>query len=198
MEKNKLRSIEEKLNTISEGVAQEINELQVKMAMAMETERASAGASKQAQEEEDSEAYVKALAEQRAAGETAKMYKSKIDMVATKPLITKEEYQELKQEIIDSLDEVVAQSYKKLIPILTQLETLRNDLAENLNGGNEMLHRVQRDFLKEPKARKYITESGTEGIHIGPDDNYRSEGPMDILTYILKHSEITNLRAKGE
>ncbi|MFH5834521.1 hypothetical protein ACHAL6_00415 [Proteiniclasticum sp. C24MP] len=193
-----LKALDQKLNELQAIKDKELSTLQAKLDVTEETIRTTTEAINKARADADEETFMKASKERESAQEIARMYQDKMKKVEAKPLVNESEYLELKKEIIDSLDNVVRESYKKLLPVIAEIENLKDNLYSDLNNGNEMLHRLQRDIFREPKVKTYPTPEGMTGTMVRADDTYRNTGSMGILNLILEKKDAILKESKGE
>ena len=198
MSKVTLKTLEEKLNSIELEASREMNDIRGKLEVIEETSRTTTQALNKAREDGDEEAFLKASSEQKSANEIARMYQDKMKKIASRRLITKEEYLELKRSIIQCLDEVVAEGYQKMLPLMTELKALKEELYSDLNKGNMMLNKVQRELYKEPEVREEVLPDGRIGRAVGTTDKYYSNGPVDEINRMLINHDNIIKRAKGE
>lgn len=198
MSKVTLKTLEEKLNSIELEANREMNDIRGKLEVIDETIRTTTQALNKAREDGDEEAFLKASSEQKSANEIARMYQDKMKKIASRRLITKEEYLELKRSIIQCLDEVVAEGYQKMLPLMAELKALKEQLCSDLNNGNMMLNKVQRELYKEPEVREEVLPDGRIGRNVSVTDKYYSNGPVDeINSMLINHDRIIE-KVKGD
>lgn len=198
MSKVTLKTLEEKLNSIELEANGEMNDIRGKLEVVEETIRTATQAINKAREDGDEEAFLKASSEQKSANEIARMYQDKMKKIASRRLITKEEYLELKRSVTHCLDEVVAEGYQKMLPLMAELKALKEQLYSDLNKGNMMLNKVQRELYKEPEVREEVLPDGRIGRTVGITDTYRSFGPAEEISRMLINHDRIIARVKGD
>lgn len=176
----KLDAIQTQLEDILTKAKNEIDDMEQSIRSANENEAQAAETLLQAREAGDPAAYAKSAADNRTAKDVAEMYSGKIEAIKTKPLITEKEYKGIKEDILKEIQAHSAKTKTKAKELILQLEELRDDLGQEAQKSNGLLHQLQREIYREPKIKE---EGGFKMATM--DDTYNNDKVLGALNNVV-------------
>lgn len=176
----KLAAIEAQLEEIRSEAQREIEEMRQRIRTAEDNALQSAEALLHARESGDPEMYARAAADNRTAKDIAEMYAKKIEQTETKSLISEKEYKGIKEDILKEIQAHSAKTKTKAKELILQLEELRDDLGQEAQKSNGLLHQLQREIYREPKIKE---EGGFKMATM--DDTYNNDKVLGALNNVV-------------
>lgn len=96
------------------------------------------------------EEYHKQQEEVRLNTDALQMYGSKLSELDKEPWITKEEFEGFYNSICEYLQAIVEEDRKSLAELAKQMIEIRERESQEIKEGNELIEKLQKDFLKDP------------------------------------------------
>lgn len=96
------------------------------------------------------EDYHKAQEEARMNHDAIQMYAAKLEELKKEPVITKEKFNELREDIAGYLGEIVAKDKESLREIVKEMLDIKESEGDILDEGNALIEHIQKDLLKDP------------------------------------------------
>lgn len=96
------------------------------------------------------EDYHKAQEEARMNHDAIQMYAAKLEELKKEPVITKEKFNELREDIAGYLGEIVAKDKESLRDIVREMLEIKESEGDILEEGNALIEHIQKDLLKDP------------------------------------------------
>lgn len=169
MEKRTLEAIEAELNNAVNQRTKAAADLNNHIAIARAAASKAMGHLSAAQEAGEPKEYAIAADEHRAAQDVLNMYTDKLTALESEPPLNYTEYKETKKKILDHLEKVTEKNRLELMDVMKRMEAIRDDMNIELNQGNGLLQRLQREIMQVSRSTNYI------------DDEFKK---LDILFYI--------------
>lgn len=126
--------------------------------------------------------YAKAQEKLRNAQDTVESYLDKVEGVKDGPYITKEQYAEYSKSIKDQLDQLNHDKKVRAGELLKELLEIREEVTPVLKKGQEMLHKLQHEILKD-KAENVLA-NGDKFHSEALEDKYNDYTLIKWLEYI--------------
>lgn len=104
----------------------------------------------------DERAYHKASDSIRVANDAIEMYRTKLDELATKPLVTEREYRDSIEAVMTELDCVVAQARCDILPLVEQLNEINDAMLDAISYGDAILYDLQRKVFKDTHSERDV------------------------------------------
>lgn len=96
------------------------------------------------------EDYHKAQEEARLNHDAIQMYAAKLEELKKEPVITKEKFNELREDIAGYLGEIVEKDKESLREIVKEMLEIKDSEGAILEEGNALIEHLQKDLLKDP------------------------------------------------
>lgn len=162
MENKKLQELATKIREMLEEHEREKTEAEDKIRAARQMLREANEVSSESFSKTDVEGYHRAQDAAREAKDTAEMYQKRIEKLEEAPLLSKEEYNGLVQEIMDELASVVSKDKKKILLLIDKILVIKDQESEIIEEGNRLLHILQHKCYKDDA---YLVTSKGVKIH---------------------------------
>lgn len=162
MENKKLQELATKIREMLEEHEREKTEAEDKIRTARQMLRDANEVSSESFSKTDVEGYHRAQDAAREAKDTAEMYQKRIEKLEEAPLLSKEEYNGLVQEIMDELASVVSKDKKKILLLIDKILVIKDQESEIIEEGNRLLHILQHKCYKDDA---YLVTSKGVKIH---------------------------------
>ena len=194
MEKAPTPKLTELQNKIAEklaGQTSDINEYQSALESARQREEQAEADARIAYENMDTEAYHRALDEKRNSQDAAEMYEHRIDTVKASPCISRQEYEQLIDEITSATDEYLEAKQKEYAKMLEQIFKIKGDIADAIDLCNQLLSVTQKKLYKD--------DCGTysaNGVFIPmrwAEKRYKNTGILEAMDQIIRSSYNSDL-----
>lgn len=168
-----LNIIEKRVNELTIKRAQDIEAVQSQINAAGSIVSKAAAELSQTQEAGDPKAYAKAATEHRTAKDVLAMYEKQLAALNNSPVITAEEYAELKADIMQTMDQITQNTTEGFMEAMEAIQKLYDEMLQAVEITNKLLHQVQRDLRKVPTAT--ITPEGHRHVKAeNMDDTYKT------------------------
>ena len=95
--------------------------------------------------------YHTAQDERRQASDAIEMYKAKLDSLKSNPLITREEYSSLSQDITDEQEKAEKKAFRRITKLIEEAIDINAHLLKEIQAGDECLSRLQIECFKDPE-----------------------------------------------
>lgn len=141
--KAEVKAIEEKHNKV-------VADYEEKLKAAKEREAAALEDAEKAYKKAKVEDYHKAQEEARVNHDAIQMYAAKLEDLKREPVITKEKFKELREEIAEYLGGIVAEDKESLRDLVKEMIEIKESEGEILEEGNGLIEHLQKDLLKDP------------------------------------------------
>ena len=160
MENKKLQEVAAKINEMLEEHEREKTETAGKIRTARQMQREANEAGSESFSKLDVAGYHRAQDAAREAKDTAEMYQKQVERLEKAPLLSKEEYNNLVQEIMDELGCVVSKDKEKIISFIDKMLVIKEKESEIIEEGNRLLHILQHKCYKDDAC--FVTAKGTK------------------------------------
>lgn len=182
--KAEVKAIEEKHNKL-------VAEYTEKKAAAKDREAAALEAADKAYKKAKVEDYHKAQEEARVNHDAIQMYSAKLEELNKEPVITKEKFKELREEIAEYLAGIVAEDKESLRDLVKEMVDIRESEGEILEEGNNLIEHLQRDLLKDPCG--IFAANGAFVPQPNQVKKFRDYSVAEFLRFVTNHPLVEDL-----
>lgn len=153
---NNLKEMRNRLDALRADNLAEVEKVNAQIETARQMlEKATADAA-DAYAKDDTKAYHKASDNIRVANDALEMYCTKIDELATKPLVTEREYKDSVDAVMAELDSVVAKARLDILPLVEQLNKINDEMLDAISSGDALLYDLQRKIFKDTHSERDV------------------------------------------
>lgn len=189
-----LKEISKEVNLIETKYLNKITEYTEKAEAAKTRKNAALEEAEKAYKNTKIEEYHKAQEEARISNDAMEMFKSKVADLQKEPILTKEEFSEIREEIAAYLNDMVMTDKDKLRNLVNQIVEIGNREEELLLEGNKLIEHYQKDLLKDPcgmfsKNGEFIPEPNKV-------KKYKDYSVLQFVKFITSHPAVADLAKK--
>ena len=182
--KAEVKAIEDKRNKV-------VAEYEEKLENAKKREAAAQEEAEKAYKKAKVEDYHKAQEEARINHDAIQMYAAKLEDLKKEPVITKEKFNELREEIADYLGGVVEEDKESLRELVKEMIDIRDTEEPILDEGNALIEHLQKDLLKDPCG--LFTANGNFIPQPNQVKRFKDYTILEFLRFVTQHSLVENL-----
>ena len=151
---SKIDHLEKRIESILKNREEELTELQ-NAAIADRQKAEEAGkALEAATAANDIDAYRKAKAEKELASDLAELHEARRRQLAEKELVTPEEYESVRDSVLDEVNAIITADTEKAAALLAELERIAENDSAVIDRANSALLRWQEDVYRDPEVRR--------------------------------------------
>ncbi len=151
---SKVEHLEKRIESILKNREDELSELQ-NAAIADRQKAEEAGkALEAATAANDIDAYRKAKAEKELASDLAELHEARRRQLAEKELVTPEEYESVRDSVLDETNTLLSANREKAAGLLAELERIAANDRAIIDRANNALLRWQEDIFRDPEVRR--------------------------------------------
>jgi hypothetical protein len=186
-----LKKIEEELQAILTDGKQKEQEYMAEIETAVQNEKEANKAVINAKQEGNPQAYAKANQDLRNAKDIEQFYLDKIDEIKNYPYIRKEEHKAYSTRIKSALDKLNHAKKLRAGELLKELAKIQEEVAPVLQKGQQILHNLQHDILKD--NAEITTATGVK-VHLDNlEDKYQDYALVQWIEYINRQYQSQQL-----
>ena len=182
--KAEVKAIEDKRNKV-------VAEYEEKLENAKKREAAALEEAEKAYKKAKVEDYHKAQEEARINHDAIQMYAAKLEDLKKEPVITKEKFNELREEIADYLGGVVEEDKESLRELVKEMIDIRDTEEPILDEGNALIEHLQKDLLKDPCG--LFTANGNFIPQPNQVKRFKDYTILEFLRFVTQHSLVEDL-----
>lgn len=182
--KAEVKAIEDKRNKV-------VAEYEEKLENAKKREAAAQEEAEKAYKKAKVEDYHKAQEEARINHDAIQMYAAKLEDLKKEPVITKEKFNELREEIADYLGGVVEEDKESLRELVKEMIDIRDTEEPILDEGNALIEHLQKDLLKDPCG--LFTANGNFIPQPNQVKRFKDYTILEFLRFVTQHSLVEDL-----
>lgn len=151
---SKIEHLEKRIESILKNREEELSALQ-NAAIADRQKAEEAGKALEAATAANNiDAYRKAKAEKELASDLAELHEARRRQLAEKELVTPEEYESLRDSVLDETNTLLSANLEKAAGLIAELERIAANDDTIINRANAALLRWQEDIFRDPKVRR--------------------------------------------
>lgn len=151
-----LKEMRNRLDALKSANLEEIEKVNSMIETAKQMlDKATADAA-EAYAKDDTKGYHRASDNIRVANDALEMYRTKIDELATKPLVTEAEYRAGIEAVMAELDSVVAKARRDILPLVEQLNKINDAMLDAISYGDAIFYDLQRKVFKDTHSERDV------------------------------------------
>lgn len=151
-----LKEMRNRLDALKSANLAEVEKVNAQIETARQMlEKATADAA-DAYAKDDTKAYHKASDSIRVANDAIEMYRTKLDELATKPLVTEREYRDSIEAVMTELDCIVEKARRDILPLVEQLNKINDAMLDAISYGDAILYDLQRKIFKDTHSERDV------------------------------------------
>ena len=153
---NNLKEMRNRLDALKSANLAEIEKVNAQIETARQMLDKATDAAAEAYAKGDEKAYHRASDNIRIATDALEMYRTKLDELATKPLVTEREYKDSVDAVMAELDSVVAKARRDILPLVEQLNKINDAMLDAISYGDAILYDLQRKVFKDTHSERDV------------------------------------------
>lgn len=137
------------------------------------------------------EDYHKSQEEARLNHDAIQMYAAKLEELKKEPVITKEKFNELREDIAGYLGETVEKDKESLREIVKEMLEIKDSEGAILEEGNALIEHLQKDLLKDPCG--LFSASGNFIPQPNQVKKFKDYSVAEFLRFVTNHPLVEDL-----
>ena len=158
---------------------------------AKKREAAALEAAEKAYKKAKVEDYHKSQEEARLNHDAIQMYAAKLEELKKEPVITKEKFNELREDIAGYLGETVEKDKESLREIVKEMLEIKDSEGAILEEGNALIEHLQKDLLKDPCG--LFSASGNFIPQPNQVKKFKDYSVAEFLRFVTNHPLVEDL-----
>ncbi len=187
-----LQKIEEQLQAIRSEAERQLDIMDRGMEEAADSEAQAKKQLEKAKEATDPEAYSEAAAKLRTAKDVREMYSQKGLEIMRRPLISDEDYQKIKGEILSEIRGQSEAAGARALELMKELKEIRDEFNEDVEKTNDLLYELQKNIFRMPKTSQ--RPNGTTVAN--PVTQYTNDKVLGTLNAVISACDYTALNTE--
>lgn len=137
------------------------------------------------------EDYHKSQEKARLNHDVIQMYAAKLEELKKEPVITKEKFNELREDIAGYLGEIVEKDKESLREIVKEMLEIKDSEGAILEEGNALIEHLQKDLLKDPCG--LFSASGNFIPQPNQVKKFKDYSVAEFLRFVTNHPLVEDL-----